>query len=502
MMEISVKHEGARALKVACIAVPVFAGKRLGPLAQALDKASRGALQRVIKRGDISGNHGEALMLPDVRGIGAERVLLVGAGKLDGLSSLEFQSTLAKAAKAIGDAGLKTAASALTEIRVKDRDEAWKARQSVLAFGAGAYRFDRLKSKPSRKAQLGRLILLTDAARADRVRHGIQTGRAIMLGVTLTKDLANLPGNHCTPTILAEAATELATAYKSLKLTVLDEPEMQKLGMGALLAVARGSRQPPKLITLEYRGAGPKTAPIVLVGKGVTFDSGGISIKPAAAMDEMKFDMTGGASVLGVVKAVAELGLPINLVGVVPATENMPDGNACKPGDVVTSMSGQTIEILNTDAEGRLILCDALTYAARFAPDVVIDIATLTGACVVALGSHASGLVSNHDPLADDLLAAGLRAGDRAWRLPLWDDYQKQIDTPFADMANVGGREAGTITAACFLSRYTKEYRWAHLDIAGTAWTGGKAKGSTGRPVPLLMEYILARSAIDGPTQQ
>ena len=269
---------------------------------------------------------------------------------------------------------------------------------------------------------------------------------------------------------------------------------MQKLGMGSLLAVARGSAQAPKLITVEYTGRAGKAKPIVLVGKGVTFDSGGISLKPGAAMDEMKFDMTGAASVLGVMQAVAELALPINVVGIVPAVENMPDGEAIKPGDIVTSMSGQTIEILNTDAEGRLILCDALTYAARFEPDVVIDIATLTGACVVALGSHASGLLSNHDGLAEELLAAGEKSGDRAWRLPLWEDYQKQLDSPFADMANVGGREAGTITAACFLARFTKEYHWAHLDIAGTAWTGGKAKGATGRPLGLLMEFILGRA--------
>jgi leucyl aminopeptidase len=265
--------------------------------------------------------------------------------------------------------------------------------------------------------------------------------------------------------------------------------------MGALLSVARGSRQPARLVTLEYRGAPAARRPIVLVGKGVTFDAGGISIKPAAGMDEMKFDMSGAASVLGTLSALAEMGAPVNVTGVIPATENLPDGNANKPGDVVTSMSGQTIEILNTDAEGRLILCDALTYCARFKPEVVIDIATLTGACVVALGEHASGLLSNDDALAADLIAAGERSGDRVWRLPLWEEYQKQLDSPFADMANVGGRSAGTITAACFLSRYTTDYRWAHLDIAGTAWTTGKNKGSTGRPVPLLLEYILGRAA-------
>jgi leucyl aminopeptidase len=493
-MEISVKLGSARTLKIACIAVAVHSGKRLSPCAQALDRASRGALSRVIKRGDISGNPGEALMLPDVGGISAERVLLVGSGRQDGISGSEYQRVLTTAAKALCEAGLRTAASALLEVNVHDRDVTWKARQMAVVFSSARYRFDQLKSKPSRKPQLSRLQILSDASQSAAVEAGARLGHGIAQGMDLTRDLANLPGNHCTPSHLAATAQALAKEFPSLKVTVVSEAEMRKLGMGALLAVAQGSRQPPKLIALEYKGGDRKDKPVVLVGKGVTFDSGGISIKPAAAMDEMKFDMTGAASVLGVMKAVATLELPINVVGVLPATENMPDGNAVKPGDVVTSLSGQTIEILNTDAEGRLILCDALTWCARFEPAVVIDIATLTGACVIALGSHASGLLSNHDPLANELLEAGQASGDRAWRLPLWDDYQKQLDSPFADMSNVGGREAGTITAACFLARFTRDYHWAHLDIAGTAWTGGKAKGSTGRPVPLLMEFLLKRS--------
>ncbi len=493
-MDISVKLGGARTLKTACVVAAVFAGKRLSATAVGLDKTSRGALSRLIKRGDLSGNTGEALMLPLVPGIAAERVLLVGCGKQDGLTGQEYQNVLAKAAKAVVDAGLKTASCALLEVHVKDRSLGWRARQIALAFSSAAYRFDRMKSKPSRKPQLAKLHVLCDDTDAAAVEAGVRVGNGVAAGVALTKDLANLPGNHCTPAYLADAAQDLAKQYPTLKVQVLNEGDMQKLGMGSLLSVARGSRQPPKLICLEYRGGERNAKPVVLVGKGVTFDSGGISIKPGAGMDEMKFDMTGAASVLGVMKAVATLALPLNVVGLAPATENMPDGNATKPGDVVTSMSGQTIEILNTDAEGRLILCDALTYAARFEPDVVIDIATLTGACVVALGSHASGLLSNHDALAEELLNAGQQSGDRAWRLPLWDEYQKQLESPFADMANVGGREAGTITAACFLARFTKDYRWAHLDIAGTAWTGGKNKGSTGRPVPLLMEYLLSRS--------
>ncbi len=309
----------------------------------------------------------------------------------------------------------------------------------------------------------------------------------------LAKDLGNLPGNICTPSYLAEQAGKLAGEHK-LKITVLEEKDMEKLGMHSLLSVTRGSRQPAKLITLEYRGTDKKHKPVVLVGKGLTFDSGGISLKPGADMDEMKYDMCGAASVLGTLLAVAEIGLKLNVVAVIPSSENMPDGAASRPGDIVKSMAGLTIEILNTDAEGRLILCDALTYAARFEPDTVIDIATLTGACVIALGGVASGLFSNQDQLARELLEAGEYSNDKAWQMPLWDDYQQQLDSNFADMQNIGGRAAGSVTAACFLSRFTKEYRWAHLDIAGTAWKSGKEKGSTGRPVPLLTQYLINRA--------
>jgi leucyl aminopeptidase len=311
--------------------------------------------------------------------------------------------------------------------------------------------------------------------------------------MSLAKDLGNLAPNICTPAYLAEQAMDMAKTYK-LKVTVLEQKDMENLGMGALLAVARGSRQPPKLIALEYWGGAKKGKPVVLVGKGVTFDTGGISLKPAAEMDEMKYDMCGAATVLGTIHAVAKMGLPVNVVGIIPATENMPGGNATKPGDVVTSMSGQTIEILNTDAEGRLILCDALAYAERYEPESVINIATLTGACVIALGHVASGLLGNDEELAQELLNASERSVDRAWRLPLFDECQEQLKSNFADIANIGGRAAGTITAACFLSRFTKKYRWAHLDIAGTAWKSGKEKGATGRPVPLLTQFLISRA--------
>ena len=474
--------------------VAVFSGKRLSATAQSIDKASRGLLSRVIKRGDINGNEGEALMLPDVPGVTAERVLLVGAGRQDGIGPREFLKVLASGGRALTDAGVRNAASALAEIRVRERDLAWKARQTVVAFEGTSYRFDQLKTKPNRKPGLSRLDILCERSEAAAAEAGIRLGKGIAGGIRLTRDLANLPGNHCTPAHLADTARGLAREFPVLKVTVLQEAEMRKLGMGALLAVAQGSRQPPRLIALEYKGGARGEKPVVLVGKGVTFDAGGISIKPAAAMDEMKFDMTGAASVLGVMQAVAELALPLNVVGVIPATENLPDGNAVKPGDVVTSMSGQTIEILNTDAEGRLILCDALTYAERFKPAAVIDIATLTGACVIALGHHHSGLFTPDDELADELLQASRRALDPAWRMPMDEEYADALKSNFADMGNVGGRAGGSVTAAMFLKRFTARYRWAHLDIAGTAWRSGAAKGATGRPVPLLTHFLLAQA--------
>ena len=421
-------------------------------------------------------------------------MLLVGVGKRDGIDASDYRKLLAKAAETLKSIAVRNAVSALLDLVVKDRDLGWRIEQHVLSFAASGYRFTEFKSKPEHAA-MNRVGLLCGEPEIGTARAALARARGIVGGLELMKDLANRPANECTPTYLAEQALALAARYSSLEVAVLEETDMEALGMGALLSVARGSRQPAKLITLKYSGRADDSKPIVLVGKGVTFDSGGISLKPGPGMDEMKFDMTGAASVLGAIAALAEIAPRINVVGVVPATENLPDGNASKPGDVVKSMSGQTIEILNTDAEGRLILCDALTYSARFNPDVVIDIATLTGACVVALGEHASGLLSNDDALANGLLAAGERSGDRAWRLPLWDDYQKQIDSPIADMANVGGRNAGAITAACFLARYTKDYRWAHLDIAGTAWGSGKNKFASGRPLPLLLEYILARAA-------
>ncbi|MGD8854612.1 MAG: leucyl aminopeptidase, partial [Gammaproteobacteria bacterium] len=413
-----------------------------------------------------------------------------------------FAKVVSAAAAALQSSGATDALSYLTELDVEGRALGWKAQRCVEATREALYRFDELKSEPEPpKRPLRRLTLgVADQSDLPVAKGGVRSGIAVANGVDLARVLGNRPGNLCTPSDLATQARELRELHKALRIEVLERKDMEKLGMGALLSVARGSRQPPKLIVIRYAGGEKNEKPVVLVGKGVTFDSGGISLKPGQAMDEMKFDMCGAASVFGAMSAAAELELPINLIGVVPATENLPDGDASKPGDVVTSMSGQTIEILNTDAEGRLILCDALTYAKKFDPHVVVDIATLTGACVVALGKHASGLLSNDQDLANQLLSAGQTSGDRAWQLPLWDEYDEQLKTNFADMANIGGRDAGTITAACFLGRFTRDYRWAHIDIAGTAWKTGDAKGATGRPVPLLMQFLMNQCAASSGT--
>ncbi|OGT21655.1 MAG: leucyl aminopeptidase [Gammaproteobacteria bacterium RBG_16_57_12] len=490
-------HFKAQTVKLAqvisdCLVVGVYESAKLTDSAQTLDDQSGKQLSTIIKQGDITGKIGQTLLIHQLPGNQAKRVLLVGCGKKPELGERQYREILGHAAKALLGTGARTAVNCLMELPIKGQDPHWKARQVVEISHASRYRFEQLKSqKTNDESPLEEITLPVQGRReATMVERAIQEATAIAAAVTLAKNLGNLPGNICTPTYLAKQARELQKKPR-IKVEVLEEAQMKQLGMGSLLSVSRGSRQPPKLIVVKYSGAAAKTRPVVLVGKGLTFDAGGISLKPSANMDEMKYDMSGAASVLGAISAAADLKLPINIVGIIPSSENLPDGNANKPGDIVTSLSGQTIEILNTDAEGRLILCDALTYAARFTPAVVIDVATLTGACVIALGGHASGLLSNHSPLARDLLRAGEETGDRAWELPLWEEYQEQLKSPFADMANVGGREAGTITGACFLARYTKDYHWAHLDIAGTAWKSGAQKGSTGRPVPLLTQYLL-----------
>jgi leucyl aminopeptidase len=492
-MEFSVKSGKAEKQRSGCVVVGVHEPRHLSDAARALDAASDGALTALLRRGDHGGKAGETLMLHHLPGLACERVLLVGLGKRGDFHDAAYRKACEAAASALDNSGATDALSYLSELPLKGRDAYWMVSQAVVVSAGACYRFDETKSKqePPRRPLKKLALALPDRAALVEGERGVRDGQAIANGMALARRLGNLPGNICTPGFLAEQARELGKTHRKLKVDVLEEKDMEKLGMGALLSVARGSRQPAKLIVMHYKGAAKDAQPVVLVGKGVTFDSGGISLKPGAAMDEMKFDMCGAASVMGTMQACCELELPLNLVVIVPATENLPDGLATKPGDVVTSMSGQTIEVLNTDAEGRLILCDALTYAARFEPVLIVDVATLTGACVVALGKHASGLLGNHEPLIHALLKAGQSSGDRAWQMPLWDEYQEQLKSNFADMANIGGPQAGTITAACFLSRFTKEQHWAHLDIAGVAWHQGEKKGATGRPVPLLTQFLL-----------
>ncbi len=496
-MEFAIKSLSAEKYRTACAVVGVFESKRLSASAQALDKQSNGLLSSLVKRGDIDGKLCQTLLLHHIPNTSCERVLLIGCGPEDEIGDAQYRKIVNKVINTLKETPAREAVFHLVELDVNERDAYWKVRQTVELTRSALYRFDQLKSKKDGKPYVLNTLTLNIANRADVsvAERAARESAAIADGMDLAKNMGNLPGNICTPTYIAKQAKALQKEYKTIKVNVLDEEAMAKLGMGSLLAVSRGSDEPAKLITLEYQGGNKNDRPIVLVGKGVTFDTGGISIKPAATMDEMKYDMSGAASVLGTLCACAQLQLPLNVVGVIPTTENMPGGSAIKPGDIVTSMSGQTIEILNTDAEGRLILCDALTYSERYNPDVVIDIATLTGACVVALGKVACGLLGNHPPLVQDLLKAGQTSGDRAWEMPLWDDYQDQLRTNFADMANIGGRDAGTITASCFLSRFTKKFQWAHLDVAGTAWHSGEQKGSTGRPVPLLTQYLIDRSS-------
>jgi leucyl aminopeptidase len=495
-MEISLQTAKLHEIKTSCLVIPVFKGKSIGSIAEALDKKTRGVISKIVALDGIRKKIGANVIINNCPGLKADRLMLVNSGSDKGIDEADYRKILETVAKELVKLPAVAVSSTLDDVTVLNKDNDWKIKQHTRILDAELYVFDELKTKNKRRKRLSRLAFVSlNKAVVASTRKSIDDAKALIAGISLAKDLANRPGNVCTPTHLAETAVKLAAEYPVLQCKIMEETDMEKMGMGSFLSVSQGSRQPAKLIELKYSQslvAGQK--PIVLVGKGVTFDSGGISLKPGAAMDEMKYDMGGAASVLGTMLTVAKMQPAVDVVALIPATENLPDGNASKPGDIVESMSGQTIEILNTDAEGRLILCDALTYAAQFEPDVIIDIATLTGACVVALGAHATGLLSNDDQLALNLTAAGDAAHDRVWRLPLWPDYQKQIESPFADMANVGGRSAGTITAACFLSRFVENQRWAHLDIAGTAWNSGANKGATGRPVALLSQYICSRA--------
>ncbi len=498
-MQFGTKSGNPSKTRCQSVMVGVYQNHKLSPTATLLDKASRGFLRKVVKRGDITGKVGQAISLHDVPGINAQRVILVGFGNEESSEPSKYIQMLTGAINTLKQLPVKNCLCCLTESAAGDKDLGWKTRRLVEKFAAGSYRFTEMRGedKPEDGTNLESVDLqLSEKTDQETMQQAIADGLAVAEGVAAAKDLGNTPSNICTPTYLAEKSVQLAKDHESLTTKVLEEKDMEKLGMGSLLSVGHGSIQPSKLIVIQYKGAKPKDAPHVLVGKGITFDTGGISLKPPGAMPDMIYDMCGAASVFGAMKTVAIQQLPINVVGVIAAAENMPSDRASRPGDIVKSMSGQTIEIMNTDAEGRLVLCDALTYIDKFNPATVIDVATLTGACIVALGTHPSALYANDDELAANINSAGEDIHDRVWRMPLWDEYQTQLNSAFADMTNTGGRDAGSITAACFLSRFTKKYRWAHLDVAGTAFKGGGAqKGSTGRPVPLLSQYLMDRAA-------
>ena len=494
-MEFSIKSGNPEKQRGACVVVGVFESRKLTPSADLIDSASQSLLSDLLRRGDMDGKAGSTLLLHNVPGTVCDRVLLVGLGKEKEFRDKAYCAAIRNALKALRDTGAQNATIFLTEVPVAKRTTEWRIRHAAMLSLDSTYRFDQFKSKKNENHSKLRKLAFAVEQRSELAlaEDALLQGQAIAEGMALAKTLGNLPGNVCTPTYLADTALQIAEDH-AIQCEILERADMEALGMHSLLSVAKGSHQPPKLIVLQYKGGEESDKPLLLIGKGITFDSGGISLKPGEGMDEMKFDMCGAASVLGTLKAVAMMELPINLTVIVPTTENMPGGAASKPGDIVASMSGQTIEILNTDAEGRLILCDALTYAERFSPDAVIDVATLTGACVIALGHVATGLFANDDALARELLSAGDEALDRAWQMPLWDDYQDLLKSNFADMANIGGRPAGSVSAACFLSRFAKKYEWAHLDIAGTAWKSGAEKGATGRPVPLLAHYLMQRA--------
>ena len=491
-LEFSLDSLVADACEAGCIVVGMHDKGALGASAARVDAASGGHITRLIASGDCTGKAGSSLLLHALPGVRAERVLLVGLGEPGALDAARFQRVAQEAACALAGLPAQLAASFLGEIEVSDKDAAWKLRTLALAAAQHAYRYTATLKPQGPGVRLKRLVFAAAASAA----QGLEQARGMAIGADFTRELANLPPNICNPAYLAERARQLAAEHPGVAVEVLERADMEKLGMGSLLAVARGSANAPKLIVLRWNGGGA-AKPYALVGKGITFDTGGINLKVQGGIEEMKFDMGGAAGVLGAFLAAVELRLSINLVCVVAAVENMPDGDAYRPSDVLTTMSGKTVEVLNTDAEGRLVLCDALTYVQRFEPQAIVDAATLTGACVVALGKHASGLMSKHDDLAAELLAAGENTLDRAWRLPLWDDYQIQLESVFADFANIGGKGAGAITAGCFLARFTEGRRWAHLDIAGTAWSEGRKGMSTARPVPLLTQWLIDRAAAD-----
>ncbi|OCA52583.1 leucyl aminopeptidase [Photorhabdus namnaonensis] len=501
-MEFSVKSGSPEKQRSACIIVGVFEPRRLSSIAEQLDKISDGYISALLRRGELEGKVGQSLLLHHVPNVLSERILLIGCGKERELDERQYKQIIQKTINTLNETGSMEAVCFLTELHVKGRNNYWKVRQAVETAKESLYVFNQLKSNKNELRRPLRKMVFNVPTRRELTsgERAIQHGLAIAAGIKAAKDLGNMPPNICNAAYLASQARQLADSANShITTKVIGEEQMKELGMNAYLAVGQGSQNESLMSVMEYKGNSDKNAkPIILVGKGLTFDSGGISIKSAGGMDEMKYDMCGAATVYGVMRVVSELQLPLNVIGVMAGCENMPGGRAYRPGDILTTLSGQTVEVLNTDAEGRLVLCDALTYVERFDPELVIDIATLTGACITALGNHYSGLLSNHNPLAHELLNASEQSGDRAWRLPMTDEFLEQIDSNFADLANTGGSAGGAITAACFLSRFATKYHWAHLDIAGTAWRSGKAKGATGRPVALLSQFLLNRAGSAG----
>ena len=483
-------------IKTDSLILGVYEDSNISGHIKQLDVATGKALTKLKSLGELQGKLSQSSYLPTLSGIKAKRVYLVGCGKKGlKLSREEATKVLSEMTKCAISSKAENASILIPLLKVQDEEDGWLIQQVAFLCENNAYTYDAKLNKKNKTVNKLKKISISIGSKlsASKINKRLKIGQSIGRGSNTAKDLANLPANICTPSYLAKESRAASRKYSSLSCSVLGEKEMKKLGMDCLLSVGAGSVQESKLITLNYKGGKKGQRPHVIVGKGITFDTGGISLKPGAAMDEMKFDMCGAASVIGTLQVIAELKLSINVIGLVASAENMPSGNATKPGDVVRTMSGLTVEILNTDAEGRLVLADALTYAKRFKPKSVVDIATLTGACVVALGQSTSGLMSNDESLARKLLEAGTRSTDRAWQLPIWEIYHKDIKSNFADLANIGGR-AGTITAACFLSKFTEEYSWAHLDIAGTAWFSGAMKGASGRPVPLLSQYLLDQS--------
>lgn len=472
-----------------CIVIGAYENNEFSKSFNEIDLSTQGYLNGLVKSGELTGKLGQTLLLRDLNGIVAKRVLIVGCGKKGELNERQYKQLIQAMLKTLNDANIREAVCNLTEVELNHRDLYWNIRFAIETIEHTNYQFDQFKSKKAEPISLETIIFNTDCQQA---QLAISHAQAIANGVKAARDIANMPPNVCNPAYLTEQAKNLATKTTALSLEIIDEKMMADLGMNAYLAVSRGSANPAYMSILHFNNAPDKTSkPIILVGKGLTFDAGGISLKPAADMDEMKYDMGGAASVFGTMKAIAELNLPLNVIGVLAGCENLPDGNAYRPGDILTTMNGLTVEVLNTDAEGRLVLCDALTYVERFEPELVIDVATLTGACVVALGQHNSGLISEDENLVKELLNAAQQTTDKAWRLPLSEEYQEQLKSPFADLANIGGRWGGASTASAFLANFTKNYRWAHLDIAGTAWLQGANKGATGRPVSLLTQFLI-----------